>query len=168
MRLYICGDDCFMGGIPLNVKNFLERQGFVIIATLDRSGSIHCSAKGIGCIEESGEIYIIDLYKGRTFQNLVDNSTVSIVAVDEYSFAGYTLKGEASIVDKKEMNKECLKQWDENVVKRISRRILRNLQQDKVSGSHPEARFPAPEYIIKIKIKEIVDLTPASLKSFNR
>ena len=146
---------------------FLESQPFVVVSTLDEKNRIHCSAKGIANIEEKGEIYIIDLYKASTFNNIKKNPTISITAIDEKSFTGYTIKGKAHIVDKEVIRGDIVKKWEEKVVNRISKRVIGNVKVDKKSTHHPEAKFPQPEYMIVMQTEDIVDLTPSHLKSSN-
>ncbi|MBU2103235.1 MAG: pyridoxamine 5'-phosphate oxidase family protein [Candidatus Omnitrophota bacterium] len=144
-----------------DIIHFFEKQGFVIVSTLDEScGSIHCSAKGIGSITPAGKIYLIDLYRSKTFRNLQANSTVSLTAVDEHHFIGYTLKGKARIIEREKIKNYIIKQWEERVTARISRRLIKNVRGDKRFARHPEARFPAPQYLIVVEVTAVVDLAP--------
>ncbi len=150
--------------LSTDIVNFLEKQGFAIVSTLDFSGSIHCSAKGIVGLEKKGKIYLIDLYKAKTFENLKKNPTISITAVDEHLFIGYTLKGKAKIVEREKIKKHIIKAWEERVIQRISKRLIRSLKDYKKSGQHPEAKFPHPQYLIEIDVDDVIDLTPSHLK----
>ncbi|MDD5195237.1 MAG: pyridoxamine 5'-phosphate oxidase family protein [Candidatus Omnitrophica bacterium] len=148
-----------------DIRHFLEKQGFVIVSTLDEQGTIHCSAKGIIGIEAEGRIYLIDLYRSRTFHNLTGSPTVSITAVDEHHFVGYTLKGKAEIVEREKIKRHIIKKWEERVIQRISKRLIQSVKTDKKSSAHPESRFPQPQYLIVVNVEEIVDLAPGHLKS---
>ncbi|RKY43682.1 MAG: hypothetical protein DRP80_04550 [Candidatus Omnitrophota bacterium] len=150
--------------LPLAVANFLKRQSFVIVSTLDEKGRIHSSAKGIVSIDEKGNIYIIDLYKKKTFKNLQNNRTISITAVDEKRFLGFSVKGKAKIVEKKDIPEIVIKEWDKKVVERISKRLIRHVQDQKENLLHPEAKFPLPEYLIVVEPQELVDLSPQELR----
>jgi uncharacterized pyridoxamine 5'-phosphate oxidase family protein len=150
--------------LPDDIINFLEKQGFVIVSTFDIGGRIHCSAKGIVGIEKLGKIYLIDLYKAQTYSNLQRNPAISITAVDEHLFMGYTLKGKAKIVAREKIQDHIIKKWEERVIQRISKRLIRNLKGDKRSLHHPEARFGHPKYLIEIDVDEAIDLTPQHLK----
>lgn len=144
--------------------DFFHKQGFVIVSTLDRQGKIHCSAKGIAGIEEKGQVYLIDVYRARTFDNLNNNSTMSITAVDEQEFKGYTLKGQGKIVERQKIKSHIIKSWEQRVIDRISKRVIKNIQRNKGSSTHPESRFPYPQYLIEMQVQEVVDLAPAHLK----
>jgi len=144
--------------------HFLEHQGFVIVSTLDFKGMIHCSAKGIVGIEKSGKLYLIDLYKARTYNNLKKNPLISVTAVDEHQFVGYTLQGTAKLVERDKIKDHIIEKWEEKVLNRISERMLRNLKAEKQGLHHPEALFGHPEYLIEVDVENIIDLTPAQLK----
>lgn len=150
--------------LPSTIVNFFRRQNFVIVSTLDAEKKIHCSAKGIAGVEKEGKIYLIDLYFAQTFENLRRDPTISITAVDEHIFTGYTLKGKAEIVEKENIAAGIVKSWEEKVVQRVSTRVIKNIQKDTQGKHHPEARFPHPKYLIVLTVEEIVDLTPAHLK----
>jgi len=147
------------------IIRFFEKQGFVIISTIGADGSINASAKGIVNIEARGRIFLLDLYKGKTFRNLKKNSHVSITAVDEHAFEGYTLKGHAKIIEKNKFGDHIIKAWEDKIVSRVTERVLKNVKGEKrPAGRHPEVRMPQPKYLIEVDVKEIVDLTPQALK----
>lgn len=153
-----------MKALSAKIVHFLEKQGLVIVSTIDAKGRIHCSAKGIVGIEEQGKIYLIDLYRANTFKNLQQNSTISITAVDEHHFRGYTIKGKAHIIEREKIKDHVIKSWEERVIGRISKRLIKNIRSEKKSSSHYEARLPSPQYLIVMQAEDIVDLTPAHIK----
>ncbi len=154
-----------MEKLPEQILSFFKKQGFVIVSSLDEDGSIHIAAKGIVGIEEGGQVFLLDLYLGETFRNLKRNPTVSITAIDEHAFEGYTLKGQAKIVEKDKMAEHIVQAWQDRIVKRLANRILKNVTSGKRSlGHHPEAKMPTPKYLIEIDVEKIVDLTPHALK----
>ncbi len=150
--------------IPEAIIYFLEKQGFVIVSTLDHNGNIHSSAKGIVKVKSEGRIYILDLYRQKTFENLKRNPTITLTAIDEHTFVGYSLQGEGKIVEREKIEDSLIKEWEKKIIQRISRRLINSLKENKKSSIHPESRLPSPEYLISIKIEKITDLTPRSLK----
>jgi uncharacterized pyridoxamine 5'-phosphate oxidase family protein len=154
-----------MKRLPGETIKFFERQGFVIVSTIDTKGTIHISAKGIVGIEQKGVVYLLDLYRQKTFENLKRNSHISLTAVDEGAFRGYVLKGRAKIFEEKELKKHIIESWEKRIVHRISQRIIQNVKNKKSYAYHPEALLPRPEYLIKVEVKEIIDLTPRPLKT---
>jgi general stress protein 26 len=153
-----------MDVLSQDVINFLEKQGFVIVSTLDSNGAIHCSAKGIAGIEKKGKVFLIDVYDGITVHNLVKRPTVSITAIDEHLFMGYTLKGVATIVDREKIKDHLIKSWEDRIVRRISQRLIKHVKDEKKTPHHPEAKFPHVQHLIEIAVEEVIDLTPHHLK----
>jgi len=150
--------------IPDNVINFLLNQGFVIISSIDNNGFPHAACKGIVSMTKEGKVYIFDLYRAQTLENLKKNPRASITAVDEHSFSGFCLKGRARALHDKELSDELVQAWDARITSRLTQRLLKNLHEEKGHPRHPEALLPNPEYLIEIEVEEIVDLTPKHLK----
>ena len=144
-----------------SILNFFKKQSFVIVSTLDKNKRIHSVAKGIAKIEDK-KIYIMDLYRANTFNNLKRNPIISITAIDEEAFAGYTLKGKGKIIEKEKIKKEFLEEWEKRVIHRVSNRLIKNLKKETLRH-HPEVKLPYPEYMIEFKIEEIIDLRPKYL-----
>ncbi|HTZ10914.1 MAG TPA: pyridoxamine 5'-phosphate oxidase family protein [Candidatus Margulisiibacteriota bacterium] len=146
------------------VVNFFQGQGYVIVSTIDKKGFPHNACKGIVEIDREGAIYLFDLYKGLTFANLSDNPRISITAVDEHKFIGYSLKGKARLVFKKEMKESLIKSWEDRIAGRLTSRVIRNMREEKGHPHHPEALLPRPEYLIQMQAEEVIDLTPGHIK----
>ncbi|MBD3246308.1 MAG: hypothetical protein GF333_04790 [Candidatus Omnitrophica bacterium] len=154
-----------MSLLSRGIENFLLKQHFVVVSSITSDWSIHCSAKGIGYIEDGYKIYLLDLYLGRTFRNLKQNPVISITAVDEHQFRGYVIKGRAHLIDRHNIPETILRAWDERVTQRISARLIRNVQRERNTQHHPESQFPRPQYVIEMDAEEVIDLTPPDLKS---
>jgi len=142
-----------------HIVNFLERQSFVIVSTLDNGHRIHSVAKGIVSIESKGIINLVDVFKGITCANIKKNGVISISAIDEHAYIGYTLQGKARIVEGRQIPKPILALWEEKVTKRITQRFIKNVQSDRKSVHYHEATFPAPQCMIVMEIQDIVDLS---------
>ena len=146
------------------VTHFLEHQRFVIVTTIDKDGTPHNSCKGIVKIDQSGQVYLLDLYKANTYKNLEQNPSISITAVDEHRFKGWCLKGKAKIVKRSKLKPNVKKTWEEKITSRITHRIIKNIRGEKGHPRHPEVLLPKPEYMIVMDVKEVIDLTPHPLK----
>lgn len=153
-----------MARLSEDVIHFFKKQGFAIVSTLNSDATIHTACKGILKIIPEGKIYLIDLYVGKTYQNLTKNNTISITAADEHTFSGFSLEGRASIVSRDKLEPEIIKAWDDMIVSRVTRRLLKNIREEKGHPSHPEALMPNPKYMIMMEVKEVTDLTPKHLK----
>lgn len=143
---------------------FLKKQAYAIVSTIDVNGTIHSACKGLLKIIPEGQIYLLDLYMGRTYRNLKKNPVISLTCVDEHSFSGYSLKGRAEIVPKESLEPSLIRAWDEAIVNRVTSRVLKNVRGEKGHRLHPEALLPNPKYMIRVKVEEVRDLTPKHLK----
>ncbi len=146
------------------IVQFFCSQGFAVVATIDRNGFPHISCKGIVEINRNGHIYLLDLYRAETYENLKSNSNISITAIDEHKFVGYCLKGRAEIVPQEKLKSHVIKAWENKITSRLTRRLLKNIREEKGHTRHPEILLPRPEYMIAVEIDEIVDLTPHHLR----
>ncbi|MFH1046239.1 MAG: pyridoxamine 5'-phosphate oxidase family protein [Candidatus Omnitrophota bacterium] len=146
------------------VVHFFHTQGFTIVTTVDEQDLPHNSCKGIVEIDASGRVYLLDLYHGETAKNLRSKPQISVTAVDEHSFRGFSLKGRAKIAEQKDMTPEVVAAWEKRVAKRITQRVLKNISGIKGHRSHPEALLPEPKYMIVMEVEEVIDLTPGHLK----
>lgn len=146
------------------IIHFLKNQGFVTVTSIDAEGFPHNSCKDIVFIDDKSElIYLFDAYKGKTYYNLGQNKKVAVTSVDEHKFIGYSIKGKAKIVKIKKLP-DYLRIWEEKISARISKRLIKNIKGEKGHKKHPEILLPNPEYLIAIKPKEVIDLTPRHLR----
>ncbi|MBU1125675.1 MAG: pyridoxamine 5'-phosphate oxidase family protein [Candidatus Omnitrophica bacterium] len=146
------------------IIRFFQSQGCVIVSTIDRHGFPHSSCKGIVQINADGRIFLLDVYRAKTQDNLKANPHVSITAVDEHKFRGYCLKGKAEMFSDAQLTEEILKSWETRLTSRVTHRLLKNLKEEKGHPRHPELSLPKPKYLIVVEVEEVVDLTPAHLK----
>ncbi|MEW6009536.1 MAG: pyridoxamine 5'-phosphate oxidase family protein [Candidatus Omnitrophota bacterium] len=153
-----------MEQISDDIIHFFKTQGFVIVSTIDSRGAPHNSCKGIVEINKEGEVFLMDLYFGKTFKNLKANPHISITAVDEHKFKGYSLVGKAKIIQELDLKHHTIKAWDDKITSRITARVIKNLREEKGHLRHPEALLPRPKYMILMQTQKVVDLTPHPLK----
>ncbi|PIR65703.1 MAG: hypothetical protein COW11_05650 [Candidatus Omnitrophica bacterium CG12_big_fil_rev_8_21_14_0_65_43_15] len=147
-----------------DVIDFFNKQNFVIVSTIDKNAAPHSSCKGIVKIDPKGIIYLLDLYKGKTRENLANNNKTSLTAVDEHKFKGYCLKGTASEIAAADIDADVADEWKKKITQRITHRLIKNIHGEKGHPYHPEAQMPRPEYIIRMDVEEVIDLTPQHLK----
>ncbi|MBI5874129.1 MAG: pyridoxamine 5'-phosphate oxidase family protein [Candidatus Omnitrophica bacterium] len=142
------------------IVNFFQNQGFVIVSTIDANGYPNNACKGIVEIDQDGCVYLLDLYHAKTRRNLEADPHISITAIDEHRFIGYSLKGKARIVKREEIKPHLVKAWEERITSRLTSRLIKNMLGEKGHATHPEAILPEPKYMIAIDVEEVVDLTP--------
>ncbi len=153
-----------MKKLAADIVHFFHRQGFIIVSTIDKNGYPHSSCKGLVHIDEDGNVYLIDLYRGETYRNLERNPRISITAVDEHKFKGYSLKGTSNMIPEKRIKSHIIKEWEARITGRVSRRVLKELRGGEEQARYPEILLPKPEYMIAMKVDEVIDLTPRPLK----
>jgi len=150
--------------IQNEVVRFFKKQHYTILSTVGADGLPHSSCKGIVSITRDGRVYLLDLYKGETYRNLLLNPRMSLTAVDEHVFRGFCLKGTGRIIDRKNISPRLMRAWRQKLSSRISHRIIKSLRGEKGHPKHPEALLPQPQYLIFMEVREIADLTPAHIK----
>ncbi|MBU3912418.1 MAG: pyridoxamine 5'-phosphate oxidase family protein [Candidatus Omnitrophica bacterium] len=153
-----------MKSLSEDLVRFFHKQHYTVITTIDENGFPHNSCKGIVEIDKTGMIYLLDLYKEKTHANLHKNPNISITAVDEHKFIGYSLKGKARLVKRDKIESRTVKLWEDKITKRLSHRLIKNIKGEKGHPKHPEALLPKPEYLIEVDVEEIVDLTPHHIR----
>ncbi len=146
------------------IIQFFHSQHFVVVATVEENGYPHSSCKDIVDINKNGSIALLDLYKGKTYRNLQKNPRISITAVDEHRFIGYSLKGKARIIKKNKLKPNLITAWNDRIANRITHRFLKNIRGEKGHPRHPEVLLPKPEYLILMQVEQVIDLTPGHLK----
>ena len=151
--------------IPDNVAGLLEKEHFVIVSSLYKKRSIRTSAKGVIKVDPKGKIFILDLYKGGTYINIKRNPAVTLTVISERSFSGYSIEGKAKIIKKESVSKSDLKLWEEKIAKRIARRIISHVKEERAEHEAiPEASFPLPKHLIEVSVDRIIDLAPRKIK----
>lgn len=153
-----------MKKLPDEIIQFFHNQGCVVVSTIDKNGFLHSACKGIVQINRNGRVYLLDLYHARTYENIKQNPHISITAIDEHKFRGYCLKGKAEIVPQGNLASRIIKAWETKITSRLTRRLLKNIREEKGHPRHPEILLPKPEYMIAMEVEEIVDLTPRHLR----
>lgn len=144
--------------LSAQVASFFRKQNYVIFSTVDGTGRPHSVAKGLVDIDEEGTIILLDLYRGNTFRNLLENTNASMTAIDERNYTGFTLKGRASIVELVDLTDSVREKWRRLLRGRIAGRIIKNVQNEIRGTKHHEVHLPEPEYVIAFSPEEVIDL----------
>lgn len=147
-----------------SIVHFFQNQEVVVVSTIDSEGFPHNACKGIIKITRDGKVYLLDAYLHRTFENLARDPRISVAAFDEHKFTGFCLKGKGYILSKDKLDGAIIKAWEEKITSRLTKRLLKNLREEKGHPTHPEVFLPRPEYMIVVEVEEVVDLTPQHMK----
>jgi len=153
-----------MKRLSQEIVSFFRNQGCVIVSTIDSKGFAHSSCKGVVKISQNGRVYLLDVYRAKTYENLKRNPHISITAIDEHRFMGFCLKGKARVLGEGQLHSQLMAAWEARITSRLTQRLLRNIREEKGHARHPEALLPKPEYLIIMDVQEAVDLTPRHLK----
>lgn len=148
--------------ISREIMRFFDKQHIVLVSTLNAEGKIHCAVKGLAVVKEDGRLFIVDLYFHNTFKNLENNPCMSITAIDEHAFAGYTLQGTGAIIPREQVQADILQACEKRTTRRISERIIAGLSKGLRSKQHHEAELPNLKYVIEMTVDTIIDLAPPS------
>ncbi len=73
--------------------------------------------------------------------------------------------GTARVARRSALSSRVSKEWEKRLNHRLTRRIIRNIREDKKISPHPEALFPAPQYVILMKVQEVLDLKPPEMQA---
>ena len=149
------------GILTEDIVHFFKQHQFVVVATIDEKGMPHTACKDILKIDTKGVIHLLDLYKARTYNNLLRSDKISVTAVDDNAFKGYCLKGRAGIVNSSDLGRSVMTAWEKRMTERVTKRMIRNIQADKGQKHLPETYFPKPEYLIEMRVEEVINLVPA-------
>lgn len=150
--------------ISEHITDFLKKQRVMVVSTLDDAGRIHCAVKGIVEVNPEGQIFLIDLFSGRTFRNLEKRSEVSLTAVDKDKFMGYTIQGKATIHSRMGSHDDFISKWQDLIIQRISDRIVNNIRSGKRSKEIFETKLlTPPQHLVEVEVENIIDLSPDHL-----
>ena len=141
------------------IKEFLKTREFISVATCDLDGRPNAAPKFLLKLEGSF-IYLIDYTRGQTWQNLKINPRASLSFVDSDSLMGYQLNGSVQIISQ---GPEYAKIYNELLERQIdlsTKRIIEGVAKEKRHGSF-EVAITDKFVILKIKIKEIVEIGPS-------
>jgi len=147
--------------LPANIVRFFSKKGSVIVSSISPDEHIHTSVKGVVGIEEEGKVYVIDLYHNETFKNLSANNRVTLTGIDEKSFVGFALQGTGKVISYADAASHVVLAWENAIVKRITDRMIKNIQDGIKTHKHHEALLPdVPRYVIEVSVDRIVNLSP--------
>ncbi len=147
-----------------DIVAFLRAQSYVVVSSVGEDGAIHNACKGILRVDPPGRLFLLDVFVGRTFANLRRDPRISITAVDEHHFRGYSLSGTARLLSGEDLTPELLRVWEDALTERLTKRVLKNLSGTRGHPRHPELLLPKPKYLIEMTVGSVVDLTPPHMK----
>ena len=85
--------------IPNDIKNFVNFQKLVYVATISKDGTPNLSPKGTIAVIDESTLVFADIRSPQTMQNLQENPSVEINVVDPFQRTGYRFKGDGKIIN---------------------------------------------------------------------
>ncbi len=123
--------------IPDEIKKFIETQKISYVATANKKGLPNVSPKGPLRVVDDKTLAFADLFSKKTRENLSENPQVAVSVVNEDEKSGYQFRGTAEVM--------------------TSGPLFVQISNDIAKPYH---KRPVVQSVVKIKVKEIHDLTP--------
>ena len=144
--------------ITENVKEFLENQEFINIATSDFTGCPNVAPKFLLKIEDD-YIYLVDYVMGRTYRNIEINPKVSISTVNVDTLTGYQINGKAQIIEQGAAYENFIEEFRKRQIQFSVMRIIAGVQKEAKHKTF-ETNLPERIAVFKIKVEEVVEIVP--------
>ncbi|MGD9014550.1 MAG: pyridoxamine 5'-phosphate oxidase family protein [Candidatus Omnitrophota bacterium] len=142
--------------ITEDIKEFLQNQEFINIATADFAGLPSVAPKFLLKIEDD-YIYLADYIMGKTYRNMKINPRVSLSTVNMDTLIGYQINGKAEIIEKGREYQSLIEQFRNKQIQFSVTRIIEGVHKEARHGIF-ETSLPERVAIFKIRAKEIVEI----------
>jgi predicted pyridoxine 5'-phosphate oxidase superfamily flavin-nucleotide-binding protein len=138
----------------------LDEKPLAYIATADNIKKPNISLKGIiDYNKDKGIIYFLDLFSKKTRTNLKINKQISIAVVNEKSVSAFQFKGTTEMINNGPLFEKYAENWDEKQTDAFREEINWNFLTS-FSNAAKEILLPAPKYLVKVTVTEIINLAP--------
>jgi predicted pyridoxine 5'-phosphate oxidase superfamily flavin-nucleotide-binding protein len=125
-----------MAKLTQEMKDMIQTQKISYVATADQRGRVNVSPKGSIFVVDDETLAFADLYSQKTRANLKVNPHIALAVVDLKALKGYQFKGKAELLEEGNVYNDVIC-------------YLETLPME----------LPDPEYVVKIKVEEIFDLS---------
>jgi predicted pyridoxine 5'-phosphate oxidase superfamily flavin-nucleotide-binding protein len=125
-----------MAKLTQEMKDLIEAQKLCFVATADQNGRPNVSPKGSIYVVDDETLAFADLYSQKTRKNLKANPHIALTVADPKRLKGYQFKGTAELLEEGDVYNDVVC-------------YLETLPMN----------LPEPEYVVKIRIEEIFDLS---------
>jgi predicted pyridoxine 5'-phosphate oxidase superfamily flavin-nucleotide-binding protein len=124
-----------MAKLTQEMKDLIESQKICFVATADKKGKTNVSPKASIYVVDDETLAFADLYSQKTRANLKENPNIALAVVDLKALKGFQFKGKAELLEEGNIYNDVIC-------------YLQTLPM----------KLPDPQYVVKIKIEEIIDL----------
>jgi len=125
-----------MARLTEEMRNLIETQKVCFVATADRQGRPNVSPKGSIYVVDDETLAFADLYSQKTRENLRSNPHIAVAVADLKALRGYQFRGKAELLTEGNVYNDVLC-------------YIQTLPMN----------LPDPQYVVRIKIEEIFDLS---------
>ena len=125
-----------MAKLTEEMRNLIETQKVCFVATADRQGRPNVSPKGSIYVVDDETLAFADLYSQKTRENLRSNPHIAVAVADLKALRGYQFRGKAELLTEGNVYNDVLC-------------YIQTLPMN----------LPDPQYVVRIKIEEIFDLS---------
>lgn len=146
-----------MVAIPTKVEKLIKKEKVLVVGSASKNGISNVSPRTTFYLSKDGSIYWLELFKHKSYRNLVQNPWCSVVVFDKKAFQGYQIKGKATTVTNKKLK-------DEITIKIMDQlKTLHKKQIVKRSKSPNLIKF-LPKIVYSLNPNELTD-SPLALDS---
>ena len=149
--------------ITPEMERLLRKQNVAVVGTVSSSGTPNLSLKGVVEVDPRGFIYFIDLYRGKTRNNIKHDPRVALTVFSVREFQGYQFKGVASLIEAGPKFDRMAKAWFAKRRAVLAKRIVHNIRHGHSHG-RSETSLPRPKYLVRVRVNKIYNLAPSSLR----
>ena len=145
------------------MERLLRKQNVAVVGTVSPSGTPNLSLKGVVEVDPKGFIYFMDLYRGKTRNNIKHDPRVALTVFSVMDFQGYQFKGVASLIESGPKFDRMARAWAAKRRTILAKRIVHNIRQGHSHG-RSETSLSLPKYLVKVQVDKIYNLAPSSLR----
>ena len=139
------------------LKNLLEKQQYLIVATADEN-AVPNAAPMFFVHVEARKLYLVDYTLGKTYNNLKANPKVSISVSDLESLTGFKISGTVDILTEGPVCKKIYEQFEQRAVDLSVQRVIDGIHKNKKHKDF-EAGVPRTVVIYQIHVSELIQIT---------
>lgn len=138
------------------IAELLKEKEFIHVATSGHKNQPNAAPKFLLKIDAS-YIYLVDYSISRTWDNIKNNPSVSLSAMDTDTLTGYQINGPVEIIEKGDLYEELLNEFKQKEISLSAKRIVEGVAQGKTHKSF-EVALPEKVVFFKVKIDEVAEI----------
>lgn len=141
------------------IKQVLSRKQFVYFASSDLSSRPNVAPKFLVKYDKDF-IYLVDYVIGQTWENVKANPWAAVSFKDDESLTGYVFKGPVTLLTSGAEFNEIIDELHGKQLSLTVERVIKGIQRGKKHENF-EIAAPSKGAILKVKVEEIVEVSPS-------